>query len=101
MPIPIDNERVKGDYENPIPILELPKLQMQENKVTKVNINSSSNKHLASSESETDSVKEELNTNNSGESSANNVDATSDSAGYGNQDVWEDSQQTSEQTAAN
>lgn len=46
LPVPVDNNNVKGDYQDGILSLELPKLQKQENKVTKVNISSSSNKTI-------------------------------------------------------
>ena len=116
LPIPVDNDRVKGDYQDGILTLELPKLQKQENKVTKVNIGSSKNKSFSesqindsnsvsengSSQSASDiSAKEQSNTHGSGEPSANNVDVNSETGGYGNQDVWDDSQASSEQSVAN
>ena len=110
LPIPVDNDRVKGDYQDGILTLELPKLKRQENKVTKVNIGSGKNKSLASQTNSSNSVsdrdssqsasdtsnKEQLDTHSSGEPSASNVDANSETGGYGNQDVWDDSQQSSE-----
>ena len=89
LPVPVDNSQVKGDYQDGILTLELPKLQKQENKVTKVNITSGSNKNLgqANGSSSSDSnggasnisAKEEINTHGSGEPSAENVDVKSES----------------------
>ena len=115
LPIPVDNERVNGDYQDGILTLELPKLQKQENKVTKVNIGSGKNKSLTSPTNSSNSIsdggssqgasnisaKEQLDTHGSSEPSANNVDVDSETGGYGNQDVWDDSQQSSEQTITN
>ena len=120
LPIPIDNNQVEGDYQDGILTLELPKLQKQENKVTKVNISSSSDREISQSRSESFSeesdssainsnhkneasspegasevsAKEMLDTHGSSEPSANNVDVESNIGGYGNQDVWDDSPQT-------
>lgn len=74
LPIPIDNNKVKGDYQDGILTLELPKLQKEEDKVTKINIGSGSNKSISESQSPT----------------ANN----GENSGYGNQDAWEDSEST-------
>ena len=127
LPIPVDNERVTGDYHNGILTLELPKLQKQENKVTKVNIGSSSNREISESRSESFSgesdssainsnprneasspegasdvsAREMSNTHGSDESSADNVNVEPDIGGYGNQDVWDDSSEATEQTKAN
>lgn len=92
LPVPVDNNQVKGDYQDGILTLELPKLQKQENKVTKVNIGSGSNKSISeSSQSDTESTngstegasdvsaKEQLNTHGSGEPAAENVEVQSDS----------------------
>ena len=97
LPVPVDNSQVKGDYQDGILILELPKLQKQENKVTKVNITSGSNKNLEqastsssqangfdSDDSSHDgasevSAKEQIDTHGSGEPSAKNVDDKADS----------------------
>ena len=94
LPVPVDNSQVKGDYQDGILTLELPKLQKQENKVTKVNITSGSNKNLGQASAESSpqangnssnggasdiSAKEEINTHGSGEPSAENVDAKADS----------------------
>ena len=49
LPIPVDNDRVRGDYQDGILTLELPKLQEQKSKVTKVSIGSSTNKNLSES----------------------------------------------------
>ena len=86
LPVPVDNNQVKGDYQDGILILELPKLRKQENKVTKVSIGSGSNKNISGS--------------NSQGSSVDNVEPGT--GGYGNPDAWDDTQQTnSEQSAAN
>ena len=95
LPVPVDNSQVKGDYQDGILILELPKLQKQENKVTKVNITSGNNKNLgqANGSSKSDSsnggasevsAKEQINTNSSGEPSADNVDAKAESQAAAN-----------------
>ena len=42
----IDNTNVKGDYQDGILTLELPKAEDEKNKVTKVNLGSSSNKTI-------------------------------------------------------
>ena len=117
LPVPVDNNQVKGDYQDGILTLELPKLQKQENKVTKVSIGSGKNQNLAESQSSNSSsnsesnqtseaggtsdvpAKEVLNTHGSGEPSAENVDVQ-DNGGYGNQDAWDDSQQESQATAS-
>lgn len=75
LPIPIDNNKVKGDYQDGILILELPKLQKEEDKITKVNISSSSHKSIPASQFTT----------------ANN----DENSGYGNQDAWENSEYSS------
>ena len=110
LPIPVDNERVEGDYQDGILTLELPKLQRQENKVTKVNIGSGSDKSISGSNSESDnnsangtsniSAKEQLNTNGSGEPSADNASASSETGGYNNRDAWDDSDRSSEVSAS-
>ena len=114
LPMPVDNNQVKGDYQDGILTLELPKLQKQENKVTKVSIGSGQNKQIdrsqaSNSGSETSSngsasdvsAKEEINTHGSGEPSADNVDVKAENGGYGNSDAWnEDSQASSEPAAA-
>ena len=93
LPVPVDNSQVKGDYQDGILVLELPKLQKQEEKITRVNIGSGKNQSLSqsqatdsSSESENGasgtsevSAKEQLNTHGSGEPSAENVDVNADS----------------------
>ena len=79
LPMPIDNNKVKGDYQNGILTLELPKLQKEEDKVTKVNIGSSSNKSISESQSAT-------------------VNEQNDNGGYGNQDAWEDSESANSET---
>jgi HSP20 family protein len=78
LPMPIDNNKVQGDYQDGILILELPKLQKEEDKVTKVNIASSSNKSISESQS----------------AIADNQEVN---GGYGNQDVWQDSDLSSSQ----
>ena len=72
--------------------MELPKLQKQENKVTKVNITSGSNKNLGQANgssnsqiaSTEDAAKEQTNTDGSGEPSADNVDAKAESQAAAN-----------------
>ena len=126
LPMPVDNDRVKGDYHNGILTLELPNLQ-QENKATKVNISSSSNREISEFKSESFSeesdssainsnhrnetsspegasdvsAREMLDTHGSSEPSAKNDDIEPNIGGYGNQDVWDDSSEATEQTTAN
>lgn len=45
----IDNTKVKGDYQNGILTLELPKAEDEKNKVTKVNLGSGENKTIEGS----------------------------------------------------
>jgi HSP20 family protein len=45
----IDNTKVKGDYQDGILILELPKAEDEKNKVTKVNLGSGSNETINAS----------------------------------------------------
>lgn len=45
----IDNTNVKGDYQDGILVLELPKAEDEKNKVTKVNLGSGSNKTINAS----------------------------------------------------
>ena len=93
LPMPIDNNQVKGDYQNGILTLELPKLRKEENKVTKVNIGSNNSQQISSSyQAESNSQ----NTNKSPE----NVNSQSENSGYGDRDAWNDGQQATEQTAA-
>jgi HSP20 family protein len=75
LPIPIDNERVQGDYQDGILTLELPKLQKEENKVTKINLGSNKNNHLSESKSQP-------------ELSQSSTEANQDDGGYGNVDAW-------------
>ena len=75
LPMPIDNNRVQGDYQDGILTLELPKLQKEEAKVTRVNLGSNKNKSISESKSQP-----EL----SGTATAEDrVDG-----GYGNVDAW-------------
>ena len=85
LPMPVDNNKVKGDYQDGILTLELPKLQKEEDKVTKVNIGSSSNKSISESQSQQESTQS---------ATANNQNENS---GYGNQDAWQDSESSSSQ----
>lgn len=97
LPVPVDNDRVTGDYQDGILSLELPKLQKQENKVTKVKLGSSSNKNISKSfQSESISGTD----NGSNNSSAENANIEPGTAGYGNQDVWDDSQQANSEQPA-
>ena len=110
LPIPVDNNSVKGDYQDGVLTLELPKLQKQENKITRVNITSGNERKISESDTRSNndssngasdiSAKEQLNTHDSDEPSANNVDVNSETGGYNNRDAWDDSLQASE-TAAN
>lgn len=99
LPVPVDNNQVKGDYQDGILTLELPKIQKQENKVTKVNLGSRNSKNI--SESSQSNSTSPMETSSLNESSTENVDVTSETGGYGNQDAWDNSQQTnSEQVTA-
>ena len=95
LPVPVDNSQVKGDYQDGILTLELPKLQKQENKVTKVNITSGNNKNLEQANGSNSgdssnggasdvSAKEQIDTHGSGEPSADNVDAKAESQAAAN-----------------
>ena len=75
LPMPIDNNRVQGDYQDGILTLELPKLQKQEDKVTKVKIGSNQNKSLSESKSQP-------------ELSESPTEENKDDGGYGNVDAW-------------
>ena len=75
LPMPIDNTRVQGDYQDGILTLELPKLQKEETKVTKVNLGSNKNQSISESKSQP-----ELSQSATAE---NQVDG-----GYGNVDAW-------------
>ena len=48
----IDNTKVKGDYQDGILTLELPKAEEEKNKVTKVNLGSGDNKTIAAETSQ-------------------------------------------------
>ena len=72
MPMPIDNTRVQGDYQDGILTLELPKLQKEETKVTRVNLGSNKNN--------SESKQPEL--------SASTTAENTDDGGYGNVDAW-------------
>ena len=86
LPMPVDNDNVKGDYEDGILALELPKLQKEKNKVTKVSIGSSSNKSISGAKSESTSTSKTANSQNS--------------SGYGNQDVWQDNAASTDSSTA-
>ena len=74
LPMQIDNTRVEGDYQDGILTLELPKLQKEETKVTKVNL--SSNKNNSISESKQPELSQSATAENQ------------DDGGYGNVDAW-------------
>lgn len=87
----IDNNNVKGDYNNGILTLELPKVKEDANQVTRVNLSSSNNTNSQSvSESQ---PKPELNTADTNTDQDNKPEG-----GYGNTpDVWnEDKNKSSE-----
>ena len=116
LPVPVDNNRVTGDYQDGILILELPKLQQKENKVTKVSIGSGNSKQDSSNpqiESGSNSASENISpdasevsakevsgTHSSVEPAAKNTDVTADIGGYG-RDAWDDSPSNSEESVAN
>ncbi len=108
----IDNTNVKGDYQDGILTLELPKLQKEENQAKKISLSSGRSKNLSESQagnsnSESEnasskgisevSAKEQFNTHDLGEPSAENVDVNTETGGYGNQDAWNDSQAATSQ----
>lgn len=99
LPVPIDNNQVKGDYQDGILTLELPKIQKQENKVTKVNLGSRNSKNISESSQSNSNSSMETNSGSSGEPSTEKVDVTSGTGGYGNQDAWDNSQQTNSEQA--
>ena len=90
LPIPIDNDKATGDYQDGILVLELPKLQKQENKVTRVKLGSSNSKSISPSKPQPDKSLTSI--------AADNID---DNGGYGNQDVWQDPEQTDSASSAN
>lgn len=94
LPVPIDNNQVKGDYQDGILTLELPKVQKQENKVTKVNLGSRDSKNISESSQSNSNSQMETSSNSISEPSTENVVVTSETGGYGNQDAWDNSQQT-------
>ncbi|MBW4535865.1 MAG: Hsp20/alpha crystallin family protein [Pleurocapsa minor HA4230-MV1] len=101
LPVPIDNNQVKGDYQDGILTLELPKVQKQENKVTKVNLGSRDSKNISESSQSNSNSQMETSSNSISEPSTEKVVVTSETGGYGNQDAWDNSQQTnSEQVSA-
>lgn len=81
LPMPIDNDRVKGDYQDGILTLELPKLQKEENKVTKVNLSSNNNQNLVESKSQSELA------------ASTTAENQNDDGGYGNVDAWDENQQ--------
>ena len=81
LPIPIDNDKVTGDYQDGILTLELPKLQKQENKVTRVKLGSGNSQSIPASELQSDKSLTSV--------AADNIN---DNGGYGNQDVWDNSE---------
>jgi HSP20 family protein len=101
LPAPIDNNQVKGDYQDGILTLELPKMQKLENKVTKVNLGSSNSKSISeSSQSDFNSPMETSSLGEpSSENATTNVDVTSETGGYGSQDAWDNDQQTNSEQA--
>jgi HSP20 family protein len=103
LPAPIDNNQVKGDYQNGILTLELPKLQKLENKVTKVKLGSSNNKSISESSQSNSNSPMETSSSSLGEPSTenatSNVDVTSETGGYGNQNAWDNDQQTNSEQA--
>lgn len=94
LPVPIDNNQVKGDYQDGILTLELPKVQKQENKVTKVNLGSRDSKNISESSQSNSNSQMETSSNSISEPSTEKVVVTSETGGYGNQDAWDNSQQT-------
>ena len=107
LPVPVDNNQVKGDYQDGILTLELPKLQKQENKVTKVNITSGNSKSIGQANGSDSnnssnggasdvSAKEQLNTHGSPEPSVENVNVTSESESG---DAWDDDRQANSEPA--
>ena len=105
LPVPIDNDRVTGDYQDGILSLELPKLRQQENKVTKVSIGSGNTRqNTANSKLESSSAGENpapdtaevsdkvVSGTHSSVEPAQSGDPSGDIGGYGNQDAWDDSQ---------
>lgn len=81
LPVPIDNSQVKGDYQDGVLILELPKLQKKENKVTKVKIGSGNTQAISP---QPDTPVEKV--------AADNLNQD---GGYGNQDAWGEENSTS------
>lgn len=94
LPVAIDNNQVKGDYQDGILTLELPKVQKQENKVTKVNLGSRDSKNISESSQSNSNSQMETSSNSISEPSTEKVVVTSETGGYGNQDAWDNSQQT-------
>ncbi len=88
----IDNNSVKGDYNNGILTLELPKAKEDANQVTRVNLGSSNNTNSQSvSESQ---PQPELNTAHTNTDQDNKPEG-----GYGNTpDVWNESENKSSQS---
>lgn len=82
LPAPIDNTKVKGDYQNGIVKLELLKIR-EENKAIKVNLESNNTRAIAESQPQA-----ELNLSNGNSATANQPEG-----GYGNtSDLWNENQ---------
>lgn len=91
LPVPVNNNDVKGDYLNGIITLELPKAK-QENQSVKVNLKSDNTHFLTKSQSRSKS-----NDTNSEVKTANKPEG-----GYGNTaDLWNESEHSEVETSAN
>ena len=92
LPTSVNNNDVKGDYQNGIVTLELPKAKQEDHSV-KVNLKSKRPQHLSESESESESRSQSNDTNN-------DVKMNKPEGGYGNtSDLWNKSENSEVETS--
>ena len=88
----IDNNSVKGDYQDGILSLELPKQKEEENRVTKVKLGSSNSQNISQSQPQPQLDSEDTTTTDT---------ANKPEGGYGNtQDLWNEEATEPETTAS-
>ena len=79
----IDNNKVKGDYQDGILSLELPKMKQEEHKVVKVSLGSGNNQSTPQSQPQADSKQDKT----------PEINGSAANGGYGNvtdMDIWEE-----------
>ena len=83
----IDNNKVKGDYQDGILSLELPKIKEEEHKVVKVSLGSGNNQSTPQSQPQADSKQDKT----------PEINGSAANGGYGNvtdMDIWEEDSST-------